>query len=347
MGCDIFFGGSLPEERLQEKVLRFVLSAFGKEIALYVRPIPGKQYLTYFYSRNPLVEYPYPFDYFGVIPFFEHRLFDHSQFVFDRTAGGKLIRFVKLPKEFNLLPDDEKYETEKSHVAVLDGGYTRQIGGEYPFCLLLNIIRLRWWPEMWIADDYGVYIEVSGILLDSGLSKIMKNDKFDFPKCWSMLEAVYRIRYPTMERSEETRPFLRAVAPNATQTQVKYLNLGSEPTEWLKQAGIETVEELMASSKADLLKRSDRDTVDCILKVLQKRGIDLSPKSVEQIPIKDLDLTVVTENCLIDARIWTVGGLIACSEADLLKQDMNRRSVNELVEVLQGLGLHFKAKQRQ
>ena len=58
--------------------------------------------------------------------------------------------------------------------------------------------------------------------------------------------------------------------------------------------------------------------------------------------VDELELTLRSYSCLKNAKIHTQGELVAKTEAELLKsKNFGRKSLNELKEVLAGLGLRF------
>ena len=66
---------------------------------------------------------------------------------------------------------------------------------------------------------------------------------------------------------------------------------------------------------------------------------------VEGVPIDDLLLTVRTHNVLKSYNILTLEQLITHSRAELLKfEQMGRKSLNELVEVLASRGLKLRGE---
>lgn len=65
-----------------------------------------------------------------------------------------------------------------------------------------------------------------------------------------------------------------------------------------------------------------------------------SLKDVNDVYIEDLDFTIRTYNGLKRGRINTVGELIKCTDKQLLNlRDIGKRSVAEIDEKLQGLGV--------
>ena len=58
--------------------------------------------------------------------------------------------------------------------------------------------------------------------------------------------------------------------------------------------------------------------------------------------VDELELTVRAYKCLKQGKVHTLGELVAKTEAELLKtRNFGRKSLNELKEVLAGLGLRF------
>jgi len=69
----------------------------------------------------------------------------------------------------------------------------------------------------------------------------------------------------------------------------------------------------------------------------QLRLMELLDHSVEE-----LELSVRSSNCLRDAGIRTLGDLVQKTEAEMLKyRNFGRKSLQELVDILADLGLHF------
>ena len=61
--------------------------------------------------------------------------------------------------------------------------------------------------------------------------------------------------------------------------------------------------------------------------------------------VEELELSVRSYNCLKNANIRTIGELVQKSEAEMLKtKNFGRKSLNEIKEILQDMGLHFGMK---
>ena len=56
--------------------------------------------------------------------------------------------------------------------------------------------------------------------------------------------------------------------------------------------------------------------------------------------VEELELSVRSYNCLKNANIQTIGDLVVRTEADMLKtKNFGRKSLNEIKEILGGMGL--------
>jgi DNA-directed RNA polymerase subunit alpha len=61
--------------------------------------------------------------------------------------------------------------------------------------------------------------------------------------------------------------------------------------------------------------------------------------------VEELELSVRSYNCLKNANIQTIGDLVQRSEAEMLRtKNFGRKSLNEIKEILGGLGLSFGMK---
>src|SRR4029077_13580551 len=61
--------------------------------------------------------------------------------------------------------------------------------------------------------------------------------------------------------------------------------------------------------------------------------------------VEELELSVRSYNCLKNANIQTIGDLVQRTEAEMLRtKNFGRKSLNEIKEILQNLGLGFGMK---
>ena len=64
--------------------------------------------------------------------------------------------------------------------------------------------------------------------------------------------------------------------------------------------------------------------------------------------VEELELSVRSYNCLKNANIRTIGELVQKSEADMLRtKNFGRKSLNEIKEILQEMGLGFGMRMDQ
>ena len=68
----------------------------------------------------------------------------------------------------------------------------------------------------------------------------------------------------------------------------------------------------------------------------------LAPNEILYRPVDELELSVRSANCLQNANIKYIGELVQRSESEMLKtKNFGRKSLNEIKEILAGLGLEF------
>jgi hypothetical protein len=189
------------------QVINLVISYFG-EITLYLNPEPGTEYMTEYDNHNLK---PYPFNFFGVVPLFKDSLIEHGQFVFDRDNGGTLVRFHQLPASFNIPPWDNVINHD-AEIVLQKEGYMR---GEYglDFALLLNLIKIKWWPEYKFGDDYDTCGEVyNNIVSDAKLHSAIKKKTLEYNEYLKMYLQSLRKRHPVPRRLKELQQ--QAVEPS-------------------------------------------------------------------------------------------------------------------------------------
>jgi len=70
--------------------------------------------------------------------------------------------------------------------------------------------------------------------------------------------------------------------------------------------------------------------------------IPITPNEILYRPVDELELSVRSANCLQNADIKFIGELVQRSESEMLKtKNFGRKSLNEIKEILAGLGLEF------
>lgn len=199
MGCNFFFSGRLPDIKTQEKVIEFVRQ-YDPMIDLVVQPDPKVKFRTLVEliggKGKGKIENEYPFDFFGIIPFCKEVVLEHGQFIFDRTDGGRLVRFFKLPDSYHVPPQYPSYDKPNVELYVSEGGYNRLMGSRDVFALLLNIIRLRWWPDFGLQDDFYVCRDIGKMIREYGLEHKMQDESLDFQGCLALFDKEWVKRHP-------------------------------------------------------------------------------------------------------------------------------------------------------
>jgi len=252
MGCDFFYDGSVPDVETQGKIIEFVRSHFPN-VDLCIHPDPDTKYRTRFGPAFDDSKALYPFDFYGVIPFVSTGILEHGQFIFDRSAGGCLVRILKLPDSFDVPPSEVISGTEDGEVVIMEGGYNRELGGD-GFALLLNIVKLRWWPELEMGDDYNICTTVGNMIWQYGLARKMTNEHIDFETCMDLLVREHERRHPHISAtSGQSKPHLRIIDPAAMHRQIGDLELSVRTHNCLAAMHIDTIGELLHYSEKDLL----------------------------------------------------------------------------------------------
>lgn len=76
-----------------------------------------------------------------------------------------------------------------------------------------------------------------------------------------------------------------------------------------------------------------------------ERGVTGQANEVLNRSVEELELSVRSYNCLKNANIQSIGDLVQRSEAEMLRtKNFGRKSLNEIKEILSGLGLGFGMK---
>ncbi len=180
-------------------------------------------------------------------------LLPHGQFIFDRTAGGTLARILKPPDSFEIEATTRVPYNTECEVAIMNGGYDRVGGGDF-FALLLNVIKLRWCPDLEISDDYLICNRIGNMIWECGLAQKMANEELDFNACLTVLTQEQEKRRPVIEREPvKSKPHLTIVDPDAIRTPIEELELSLRTGNCLKAMQIKTVGDLLEYSERDLL----------------------------------------------------------------------------------------------
>ena len=86
------------------------------------------------------------------------------------------------------------------------------------------------------------------------------------------------------------------------------------------------------------------DSADELSDIMVEKSEDQKVRTLEKMPIEELELSVRSFNCLKRANINTVENLINKSEADMMNvRNLGRKSLEEIKDKLEELGLGLKA----
>ena len=163
---------------------------------------------------------------------------------------------------------------------------------------------------------------------------------------------------PSEENKREDDP-IGVIAVDSIFTPIKNVNYSVKPTRVgekidyeklildVETDGSVTPEEAVTQAASIL-----RDHVNFFIQleeepepVVEEQEVDEEVKRIRELlaqPVDELDLSVRSHNCLKAASIKTIGDLVRREEDEMLKfRNFGRKSLQELVEVLEERGLHF------
>lgn len=190
MGCDYFYRGSLNDHRLQEKVVELAAQFWSDGMWLY--PEPKTLYPTLRAINTFRSEGEYPFNFFGFVPFPESDFLEHGQMVFDRTDGGRLVTFSKLPPVYDIEGMDlNKGLDRETVISVKRGGYFRG-SASYRFGLLFCVIKRRYFHDLWVGDDYDVFKETEYLVDRLRIADAIMNESLPFNDCYGLFETAHK-----------------------------------------------------------------------------------------------------------------------------------------------------------
>lgn len=260
------YSGRLPNIGLQRKVINFVHSYYHGAVSI-VHPKSGLICLT----KHGLEISETPFSYFGVIPTFRDDQFMGGQFVFDQSAGGKLIRLLKFPGQCNETPGYSSPSDRKADVIVGENVYAKT-PHRVAFALLLNIIRLRWWPTLHWSDEHDLCSDICEMLWSSGLTRTVMKADVQFDTCCKLMEAEFEYELlwddPPQPDVEENEDYSSSgLHLNALDISLDHLGMSIRTISLLKQAGFTKVGQVIGISKRHFLESGLLNT--CLLNDLQ------------------------------------------------------------------------------
>ncbi|WP_286355342.1 hypothetical protein [Geothrix oryzae] len=140
---------------------------------------------------------------------------DQGQLVFDRSRRGALVRVRRLPPVFGLKANDRATDGEtlqawlksgrvqwtgggspRIDVEVEEGGRLRLLSDPMPMALRLNIMRIRWWPDLEHGDDVEMCSYVAeSLAANPELASSLRDESMDFDECERLFMSV-RPKHP-------------------------------------------------------------------------------------------------------------------------------------------------------
>ena len=226
MGWKCYYSGSLPDIILQEKVIKFIQNSFPSPPDLIVKPYPDIKYDVRVYYGKSVDEAgqihsccndfchekayspskgranveqiirDYPCNYFGIIQWCNRKdgTINGGQFIFDRTAGGLLINISKLfPIYLSAQTENENKEIPEPESMVQINLRGIEL---YEWPLLLNIIKLRWWPDLECSDDEDACAEVAHDIRKYGLAKKLMDENLNYDECIRLMNIEHEKYFP-------------------------------------------------------------------------------------------------------------------------------------------------------
>ncbi len=118
--------------------------------------------------------------------------------VFDRSAGGRLVRFCKLPDAFQVYPNKSFKSKDTCELVFYEGGWDCYSMYEiYEIALLFNVIRMRWWPDLSVSDDG--FVEKAGQKIwQYRLVDTFMDENLDGKACMDIFCEEYNRRNPLL-----------------------------------------------------------------------------------------------------------------------------------------------------
>jgi len=213
MGCSFYYNGCLKDHNAQEEVIKLVAQLAGDD-GFMVFPDSTKKYLARIkLDTNLLEDGSYTmfsgitdpacgFDFYGISFYGNPLLKDFGavpdQLIFHRCQPGSLAylenrdgMIVSLGLEPLQQYSSPEYDDAKVYdgplLHVSSGGHFR-CGGGAKFALLLNLIKLRWMPDLEMSDDSGNCDSMENTIHYHGLAGRFSKKSMSFEDCWEIVE---------------------------------------------------------------------------------------------------------------------------------------------------------------
>ena len=271
MGCDFFWDGSIPESAKQEQAVEFLRGIY--RCGSVIHPKPQLKFETVLEKcRGEALRIPSrSFNCYGFAAHLEMGgyvdgvVHDRDQFIFDRGDGGRLVTIVRDWKDAAAAPWLLSGELAQKYVLrVRDGGWTRVLARDSSsLAVLLNVLSIRFCPELRVGDDYGIYLELGAKLRERGLVEPLRDEAIDFEGCmeivadgldWTKVADDGSKAQPAISSPDNDSEAEQPNAPYDAARPLDFPELSAQTREKLSWRGTTTLGELMMLSEADLLK---------------------------------------------------------------------------------------------
>jgi len=226
----------------------------------------------------------YPCYYYGVIHGCNRTdgTISFGEFVFDRTAGGRLVSFDELPPAYldNQAGNDGRTEIQNRDLTVRLN-LTNTVRGNTLYPLLLTIIKLRWWPDLVCSDD-DFCQEYTQEIWKYGLTKKLMDENLDFRECLKLYRKEREKYFPPPPPEEpapeeKITPKLIVVPDGIMEWPIAELNLSVRTNRCLEEFDVKTIGDLMQKSEGELLKQKNlgRKSIAELNEVLSEYGLSI------------------------------------------------------------------------
>ena len=212
MGCSYYFSGCLKDHKAQEEVIELVSQLYSRSTIIY--PDYDKKLLARIVlDTNLLSDGSYTmfsgitdpacqFSFYGIASF-GHPLetetdFVPHQFIFHRCLPGTaayaenrdgMIVSLSLKQVKDYWSPE--YDDTETHLGPLlyvrSGGEYRTSAGDGGLALLLNLIKLRWMPDLEMSDDYDCCDRMEYRIHYHGLAGKLSRKSLTFEDCWEIV----------------------------------------------------------------------------------------------------------------------------------------------------------------
>ncbi|MFP4088111.1 MAG: hypothetical protein ACLFUL_15105 [Desulfobacteraceae bacterium] len=196
MWYDFYYRGSIKDPANQEEVIKLARGFWPDSTLIHSAPeksFETKRIISWEETRTET----YPFDFYGIFYLWKSNHLELGQMIFDRTDGGRMVSFSKLPEGYGIKPiDPEARDQTDFDVSVRALGHTRTADIR-AFALLLYLVKHRYCLNLKVFDQKGVYEEVEHLIARLLLADAMWDKSLGFSGCRNLFEDAFEKKYGT------------------------------------------------------------------------------------------------------------------------------------------------------